>query len=255
MRIHVLGCSAGIGAGLRTTSLLIDDDILIDCGTGVGDLGLDRLVKIRHVFLTHSHLDHIVSLPLFIDTAFEYLRQQPLILHCQDVTYRVLRRHIFNSEIWPDFFALPDPATAVVSFEPLAGGQTVGIDGRSIRAIEVNHAVPGVAYRIEGARHALAFSGDTSENDSLWEALNQHAGLDLLLVECAFPEAERELSIVSGHYCPSLLAQDLRKLKYRPRIYITHLKPGAEESTMAEIRSLLPQFEVNRLTGGERFEL
>ena len=55
MRIRTLGCSGGIGAGSRTSSLLIDNDVLIDAGTGIGDLSLEDLDSIRHVFLTHSH--------------------------------------------------------------------------------------------------------------------------------------------------------------------------------------------------------
>ncbi|MBI1991107.1 MAG: 3',5'-cyclic-nucleotide phosphodiesterase, partial [Betaproteobacteria bacterium] len=43
MRLRILGCSGGIGRGLRTTSMLLDHDILIDAGTGVGDLSIDEL--------------------------------------------------------------------------------------------------------------------------------------------------------------------------------------------------------------------
>ncbi|MEE8345525.1 MAG: hypothetical protein V3R35_09305 [Woeseiaceae bacterium] len=38
--------------------MLIDDDILLDAGTGIGDLALKDLRTIRHVFLTHAHLAH-----------------------------------------------------------------------------------------------------------------------------------------------------------------------------------------------------
>lgn len=256
MRIQILGCSAGIGAGLRTTSLLVDEQILIDCGTGVGDLAIDALSKIRHVFLTHAHLDHIAALPLLVDTLFKRLTRRPLTLHCELATYRALRRHIFNSEIWPDFFELPVGATPVIRHRPLSNAQSIEVSGLRVEAIEVNHSVPGLAYRIEGPNQAaFAFSGDTSSNDSLWSALNQHDRLDLLLVECAFPETERELSRASAHYCPSLLTNDLIKLKHRPRIYISHLKPGAEHETMRDLRELAPGFELNTLMGGAVFEL
>lgn len=255
MRIQVLGCSAGIGAGLRTTSLLIDDDILIDCGTGVGDLEPQALRKLRHVFLTHAHLDHIAALPLLVDTLFDDLTDRPLTLHCQEATHRALRRHIFNSEIWPDFFALPDPSAPVLIFERISSGEAIDIGGRRIAAIAVNHTVPAAAYRIEAGGRALAFSGDTADNDTLWAALNRHGPLDLLLVECAFPEAERDLSRTSRHYCPSSLATDIAKLTHRPAIWVTHLKPGAEDATMNEIRDALPGFELRALTGGEVFEL
>lgn len=256
MRIQILGCSGGIGAGLRTTSLLIDEVILIDCGTGVGDLGIEALSKIRHVFLTHVHVDHIAALPLLVATLFERFMRQPLTVHCQRATYRSLKRHIFNSEIWPDFFELPAGATPVMAYRPLNSGESIQVCGLSVEPIKVNHSIPALAYRVEGQDGtAFAFSGDTSTNDSLWSALNRHRRLDLLLVECAFPEAERALSGASGHYCPSLLANDLAKLKSRPRVCISHLKPGAEQVTMNELQTRLSEFEVQQLVGGEMFEL
>lgn len=107
MRLQILRCSGGIRAALRTTSLLIDDAILIDCGTGVGDLGIDALSKIRHVFLMHAHLDYIAALPCPVDTLFERFMRQPPTVHCQFATYRSLKRHNFNAEIWPDFLSYP----------------------------------------------------------------------------------------------------------------------------------------------------
>jgi 3',5'-cyclic-nucleotide phosphodiesterase len=63
MQLRILGCSGGIGGANRTTSFLINDSILIDAGTGVGDLSFSALTRIEHVFITHSHLDHIACLP------------------------------------------------------------------------------------------------------------------------------------------------------------------------------------------------
>lgn len=64
MQISVLGCSGGIGGDSRTTALLLDGDVLLDCGTGVGELALADLLRIDHVFLTHAHLDHVALLPM-----------------------------------------------------------------------------------------------------------------------------------------------------------------------------------------------
>lgn len=255
MRVRVLGCSAGIGAGLRTTSLLIDNDVLIDCGTGVGDLDLTALRNVRHVFLTHAHLDHVALLPLLIDTVFDHLQQQPLTIHCQPATRDALRRHIFNWRIWPDFFTLPNKTAPAAKFKPLAPGESRAIGARRFEMIEVHHSVPAAAFRTHCGQAALAFSGDSTSNDTLWAGLNRHERLDVLLVECAFPEAEKDLSRVAGHYCPSLLAADLVKLEHRPRVYITHLKPGAESVTMRELQAMLPEFDVRQLQAGQVFEL
>jgi ribonuclease BN (tRNA processing enzyme) len=241
--------------GLRTTSILIDDDVLIDCGTGVGDLSLDEMRRLRHIFLTHSHLDHIVALPLLIDTLFDHLQDQPLIIHCEPETCEVLKEHVFNWKIWPDFFRLPDGDRPVLRFCAVSPGDTRVVDGRQVEAVRVNHAVTALAYRIADGDSAMAFSGDTTTNDTLWEALNRHRHLDLLIVECAYANAERELSVMAKHYCPALLAEDLAKLEHRPKVGISHLKPGAEAAIFDELRSSLPDHDLCRLSGREVFEI
>lgn len=252
MKLRVLGCSGGIGAGLRTTSLLIDDDILIDAGSGLGDLSLDEMCGIRHIFVTHSHLDHVAFIPLLIDTLFDRVNQS-IVVHCQETTLQALQEHIFNWVVWPDFAELPHPDRPVLRYEVMAPGDVLDIQGRAVEMIAVNHAVPGAAYRVESGGKAFAFSGDTSTNDTLWQALNAREALDLLILECAFANRHMELSKLAGHYCPSLLAADIGKLRHRPDIYISHLKPGEEANIMAECRELLPGLNVRSLQGGKAF--
>jgi ribonuclease BN (tRNA processing enzyme) len=255
MRVRVLGCSGGIGSGLRTTSLLVDSDILIDCGTGVGDLTLQEMRALRHVFITHTHLDHIAALPLLVDTLFGELQQQPLVIHAQPESMEVIRKHIFNWQIWPDFFELPVINRPVVEFEEMRPGETIDIDGRSIEMVPVRHAVPAVAYCIDAGGASFAFSGDTRTNDSLWAALNRRERLDLLIVECAFGEQQRTLAEAAGHYCPSTLASDIAKLRHEVVLHLTHLKPGEESVIHEEVCAALPGRDIRRLTGGDAFEL
>ena len=122
MQLRILGCSGGIGQQLRTSSYLIDDDILLDAGTGVGDLSMDEMRKIKHIFITHSHMDHIVSIPLMVDTLFSSLKQ-PLEIHARAETIAALKQHIFNWTIWPDFSALPDKQSPVLVFRPMQPGE------------------------------------------------------------------------------------------------------------------------------------
>lgn len=254
MRVQVLGCSGGIGAGLRTTSLLLDDDILIDAGTGAGDLDLSVMAGIRHIFLTHSHLDHIAGLPLLLDSVFDRLRE-PVTVHALPETIAALREHIFNWVVWPDFTQLPGNGHAVLRYVEMHAGETKAIDGRSIEMITVNHAVPAVGYRLAAGPFSLAFSGDTTTNDTLWSALNAHDSLDLLIVEAAFPDRDLNLGRMARHYTPGLLAEDLAKLRHGPRIFVTHPKPGAEAEILAECRSAIPGRPIEPLTPGQVFQL
>jgi len=253
MKVQVLGCSGGIGEGLDTTSLLLNERILIDAGTGLGRLPVRALQQIRHVFVTHSHLDHIAGLPLLVDTIFDSL-DTPLTVYGRAETIRALQEHIFNNVIWPDFAVIPHRERPVLRYRVLEPGEVVTIGDCAIELIEVNHAVPGAGYRVECAGGAFAFSGDTTTNDGFWEALNRHSRLDLLIVEAAFPDRDVELCRLAHHYCPSLLSADLHKLRHRPRVYITHLKPGDEEEILAECTRAINGLEVHPLVGGEVFE-
>ena len=222
MRIKILGCSGGVGAGLRTTSILIDDDILIDAGTGLGDLALAELRQIRHVFLTHAHLDHVAGLPLFIDAAFDSLVTHPLEIHARIETIEALRAHMFNGIVWPDFSKLPAPGSPVLRFHP------IGPRCRDSRlrvacfvAIDVAHSVPSVGYCVEFADKVFAFSGDTMSNHTLWPVLNEYPQIDVFIVEVSFPNRLQTLARTAGHYCPSSLAVDHRQAHPRSG-YLDH---------------------------------
>ena len=144
MLIRILGCSGGIGGNLRTTSMLLDQDVLIDAGTGVGDLTLAELQLIDHVFLTHSHLDHLAMLPFLIDTVGG-MRAQPITVHATAETLQIIRDHIFNWKIWPDFSKIPDETRPFLRFSTVTPGQAVDLDGRRIMPLEVNHTVPALS--------------------------------------------------------------------------------------------------------------
>jgi ribonuclease BN (tRNA processing enzyme) len=254
MQIKILGWSGGIGESLRTTSFLIDDDILIDAGTGLGDLPLNQMTGIRHIFLTHSHMDHITGLPLLADSMFG-VHDEPIVVHAQEKTIKALKAHIFNWVIWPDFSELPNKDKPCIRFEAMAPGDLITIRKREFEMISVNHTVPGVGYCVADERSIVAFSGDTTTNDSLWDRLNEYPRLDMLFVEAAFANHDLELCRLSKHYCPQLLAADLKKLNHRPQLWLTHFKPGEEDMIYDECIAAIEDFTVNKLSGGEVFKL
>ena len=237
MRVEILGCSGGIGGnGMRTTSLLVDGDILIDAGTGVGDLSLERLAAIDHVFITHAHLDHIACLPLMIDSVGD-MRGTPITMHATPATLEVIRKHIFNWHIWPDFSVIPTPEQAFLRFATIEPGQTVQIGQRSITPLPAAHTVPAVGYHLrnDSSGASLAFTGDTTICPALWETLNRIDALRYLVIEAAFANRDRELALLSKHLCPSLLLQELQQLQSTPEVLVTHAKPGQLQEIASEI--------------------
>ena len=253
MKLRVLGCSGGIGGNARTTSMLLDHDVLIDAGTGVGDLGLTELSLIDHVFVTHSHLDHIACIPLLMDSA-GFMRDKPLTVHATEATLEIIRQHVFNWKIWPDFTQIPSAQQPFMRYHTIRLGQALELGARKITALPANHVVPAVGFRIDSGAASLVFSGDTTTNEAFWDALNRIGNLRYLIVETAFPNADHELAVLSKHYCPAMLAEDLLKLKLDPEIYITHLKPGEADLIMREIGECVHGVAPGMLQNGQVFE-
>src|SRR3954463_6970756 len=134
MKLRVLGCSGGVSRGLRTTSIMLDQDVLIDAGTGVGDLTIEELARIDHVFVTHSHLDHVTSIPFLVDTV-GWMRDKPITLHATRETLAILHEHLFNWKLWPDFAQIPAPARPVLRYQAIEVGEPVRLGKRRVTAL------------------------------------------------------------------------------------------------------------------------
>lgn len=255
MKIRILGCSGGIGGRhLRTTSLLVDHDVLIDAGTGVGDLALAELAQIDHIFLTHSHLDHTACIAFIVDTVGE-MRNRPLIVHATAATIEILRAHIFNWAIWPDFSVIPNAEKPFMQFAEIEVGRPVELGGRRFVPLPADHTVPAVAYQLDSGTTSLVFSGDTGPCPALWQKVNAIRNLKYLIIECAFSDRERALAMASKHLCPSLLMDELAQLERGCEVFITHLKPGQIELTMQELEDCVGEFKPRMLQNNQLFDL
>lgn len=253
LHIRVLGCSGSIAAGCRTTSFLLGDDVLFDAGTGVGDLMLEEMVRIDHIFITHSHLDHVLAIGLLADSVTRRrhaARRPPIQVHALPATIAALRQHIFNGVIWPDFSRLPDPVHPVLAFCPLAEGELITLGERRIEVLPARHTVPAVGYAVHGSRGAWVFTGDTGPNPALWERLAT-LPVAALVIETAFRDDELALARLSQHLCPSELRQELSRLKAPVDVYITHIKPGEVDAVMSEIAAQGSPHRIHSLASGQ----
>jgi ribonuclease BN (tRNA processing enzyme) len=236
MRVRVLGCSGAIAKDCRTTSFLLDHDILMDAGTGVGDLTLEQMRDVNHVLLTHSHLDHVAALPLMVD-AIAAKRNRPVQIHALPGTIAALKAHIFNDLIWPDFSRIPTPEAPFISFHEIQVGETLRISDKIIEVLPAVHTVPAVGFAVATGKGCFVFSGDTERNPAFWRRLNQ-LNVALLVIETAFSNRESDLARRALHLSPMSLAEELDnidKSKSYP-IFITHTKPAETDLIMAEIQ-------------------
>jgi len=257
MNIRVLGCSGAIAAGCKTTAFLLDDDVLIDAGTGVGDLPLDALARIDHVLLSHSHLDHVLGIPLLADAVLRLRAtsgRPPIQIHALPETLEALRRHVFNGVIWPDFTALPSRSAPVLGLHPFHVGNRLDLGGRLIEVLPAAHTVPACGFAVAGDAGHWIYTGDTGPNPALWQRL---ARLELshLVIETAFSDDEAHLAHISRHLHPAELGRELAQLPGSVDVRITHIKPGEMGAVMQGIQALQSPHRISALEAGQSMAL
>lgn len=234
MKLQILGCAGGMGGREKlTTCLLLDHDVLLDAGTGLCQMNLSQLLEIDHVFITHSHLDHVVGLAFLLDTVLGE-RSTPVTVHASVGVIAILKAHLFNWSLWPDFSVIPDKLNPILQWAPMPLGSTIVLNGRCIKSYPVNHTVEAVAYGVRKDESGFLFSGDMASSPDLWTQLAD-ARCDTVIVDCSFPDAQAAIATLSKHYCPQALVEDIMPMPYSTQFLITHLKPGQEENIMREL--------------------
>ena len=230
--------------------MLIDDDVLIDAGTGIGDLAVEELDRIRHVFLTHAHLDHIAGLPMLADSIFDENFDVPLTVYAREETLRAVQAHLFNDVIWPDFSRLPSAENPMLRYQVCSPGDTVRVGDRNFYAIDVMHSVPSLGFTVQNSGGVFAVSGDTKTNETLWPVLNACDDLSVLVIEVSFPNELEDLANDAGHYTPRTMTRDLERLRHEPEIWLTGMKPGEESKILKQVLKAAPDKNIHMLSRG-----
>jgi len=246
MRVELLPSSLPPSDLQFLVSYLVNDAVAIDAGP-LGLLSdLDRQRRVRHVFLTHEHIDHLATLPIFLENVYEQGPECVEILAAADVL-EFLHRDIFNGRVWPDFFELSTDANAFVRATPLVPGQAIHRAGLSVTPLPVSHGVPTLGLVVDDGTAAVAFPSDTGPTDAFWRQLAAAPRLDAVYLEVSFPNALAELATLTGHHCPATFAAEIRKLDRAVRWIVVHRKPRYAAQIAAELAALdLPGVELVR---------
>ncbi|HCZ34058.1 MAG TPA: hypothetical protein DHV93_11770 [Holophagaceae bacterium] len=237
MELRILGCSGGEADGERLTGLLVNGCVAIDAGSITAALAVAEQVAIQHVFLSHSHLDHICTLPFFTKNIFGHTHEA-VEIHALPETLDVLRRHLFNDELWPDFSVIPSPNDPTIRYTEIEPERTYHVCGLHITPIRVNHLVPCVGYKVDDGKDAFIFTSDTAETDRIWEVANATPNLRLVIAEASFPNEQAWLAEASKHLTPAKLGTELKKLKRDVPVRIYHLTPGDKATMLPQLQAL-----------------
>lgn len=244
MKINPLGTSGGLENSQGTSAFLLTPSTLLDAGTGLNQLDSEQINKLRNILLTHSHIDHIASLPMLIDTLFSTLisSHRAFTVFALPDVIEALQAHIFNDVIWPDFTRLPSAEQPVLRYEALSCWQSYTFDDMlEVIPFPVTHGVPACGYCVKSPSHTLVFSGDTGLSDITVQSLNRLGMIDTLMIECAFPNQLDHLAQSSHHLTPQRLACLLSRLARQPEaVHITHLKPPHRNTIIQQLHNILP---------------
>ncbi len=238
MRLRVLGCYGAEALGYKSAAFLINDLLLVDAGNINSLSGADEISGIRHLILSHAHLDHIKGLPFLAEQLAE--GGKGLEVFGTEETLSSLRQHIFNGSIWPDLSKLPTPQNPAIRYMKMLEGVPVAMSRLSVKAVPVNHTVPTVGFVISDDGSSILYSGDTWTTDRIWEEANNTVNLKGLMIEVSYPNRLKERAVITRHLTPLLLTEELRKidLKNGMMIFIYHLKPPFVDEIKREICEL-----------------
>ncbi len=229
----------------RLTCFLIDDCVTVDAGSIALALTEAQRQTVRDVIITHPHMDHIASLPIYIDDLYATLKE-PIRVYATQEVIDLLERDVFNWNVYPRFVGMENDYGPVMEYVPVPTGQPFKVAHLSVTAIPVNHIVPTVGLIVSDAQSTVAFSSDTAETQEFWDALNQTPHLEALMIEASFPNSMAKLAEVSRHFTPAGLGKELHKLSHNGLdILAVHLKPTYRKILIQELTALeIPQLSV-----------
>ncbi len=236
------------------SSYLLNDTLAIDAGA----LGLAfttaELARIKHVFVTHTHLDHIASLPMFLDQAYT-ATGDCVTLHATAEVLHSLHRHVFNDQLWPDLIRISRTAPPYLKLHTIQPGRTVKVDGLALTPVPVNHVVPTVGFVVQDRRAAVIIASDTGPTELLWQRAARLDRLQAVFLEATFPNALAWLAETAKHLTPRLFAAEARKIPAGVRLIAVHLHPRYQPAVVKELKALaLPNLEMGRFGRAYVFE-
>lgn len=222
----------------RLSCFVVDGRVAIDAGSIA--IGLDDAERgtVRDVILTHPHMDHIATLPIFVDDLFGSL-EEPVRIHATEAVCEMVLRDVFNGTVYPPFQDFHNGRTRVMEFVPFRAREEFRVAHLKVKAVPVNHIVPTVGLVVTDGERTVAFSGDTAATEEFWRVINDEPRLDALCIESSFPNFLSDLAEKSGHLTPSALGEELRKLTHTDLdILAMHLKPSFRLQLIEELAAL-----------------
>jgi ribonuclease BN (tRNA processing enzyme) len=254
MRITILGSSIDQPSPCQfAATYLINDSLAIDAGTLGLMASIHQQRAVEHVILSHAHVDHIATLPIFLDNVYSPSPHAPII-HGSEFTRNCLMQDVFNERLWPNLVRLSRQESPFIQFQPLEDGDVLDLGELRVRAIQLDHVIPCLGFIIEDATAAVAIVSDTGPTEAIWQAAHANPKLKAVFLEAAFPNSMDWLAVAAAHLTPAKLLAEYRKLDRDVPVYAVHIKPAYYEQVVRELKALdVPRLEISRPNFEYRF--
>lgn len=237
MKIKILGGHGGVTVGASATSFLIDDCLLIDAGSVATTISIEQQSKVDNILISHSHLDHIKDLAFLCDNCFG-LRERPFQVWTHPTVVKIIKTHLFNDTVWPDFSVLPNADRPTIKFNAIDPEETLRIGEYTVTPVKVKHPNDAMGYIVERGDVAVLFTLDTAATERIWEVAKRFPHIKAVFTEVSFPNRLQKIALMSDHHTPQTLGVELLKMPPRVPVILTHLKPNFREELTQEIAKL-----------------
>ena len=244
MKLRILGCSGGSVKGRFLSCFLVNDTIALDAGGLTGPLTLEEQYLVRHVIVSHTHLDHNCGLPFFLDNVFGNI-EEPITVYGIESVFKVFAATCSTTSF----------GRTSRSFRPRRARRSASKRSPRMHRLRSghcdllpfrwNHLTPTVGLLVDDGDSAIIYTSDTGPTETIWRIASAQERLKAIITEVSFSDDEPTLAHLSGHMTPSILAGELKKLSRDVPILITHTKPAHVDRIQAELARLkLPNVQL-----------
>lgn len=217
MKLVLLGTGGYHPNDRRQTACMLipQHGIMLDAGTGIYRAAEYLTTDELDIFITHTHLDHVVGLS-FLFSLLEAHRLRRVTVHATPDRLQAIDEHLFAEALFPT--KIPFESRPLTAEVPLPGG------GR-LTHFHLDHPGQSRGYRLNWPNHSMAYVTDTQASPEA-DYASHIEGVDLLLHECYFRDDAVEWAQLTGHSCTSAVAQLARRARVG-RLVLIHIHPAA----------------------------
>ncbi len=225
MKLTFLGTASGLPVLNRSHSALLvqqnDESILLDAGEGVShallrtDVNLDSITR---VYISHTHADHVIGIPMLLQMLYLKERKEPLTIYCPsdrcDWLIRLLEGLFIVSDKWTfpfDVLPLPLSGETLQKNVELRFYETNHLTKVRLLASSRGYGASAYGFILREGEVSVVISSDV---ESINDVSDVCSDAHLLIIECTHVPVDAIFNFVQK--------------KENLRVIITHIPPEIE---------------------------